>query len=113
MKFCPDWEIHYYGLWINDKVGYYTRKKGKGSVKIDLHKKEATNGCIFIMDPNTPPMSDPVRLNEFEPQFIKDVQKAIGAKVKGNIGTMHMIKMEASSMAATQATMAIPTIPGR
>ena len=88
----PHWEIHYYGLWINDKLNYYN----KGWVRIDLHKKEATNGCIFVMDPNTPPISDPIRLNHFEPQFIKDVQKAIGAKTKWNIGTMHMIKMDTS-----------------
>jgi hypothetical protein len=106
----PDWDIHYYGLWINDKLGYYTRKKGW--VRIDLHKKEATNGCIFIMDPNTPPMSEPARLNAFEPRFIKDVQKAIDAKTKSNIGTMHMIKMDASQ-ASTLATMTIPTIPAR
>jgi hypothetical protein len=104
----PDWEIHYYGLWINDKLNYYN----KGWVRIDLHKKEATNGCIFVMDPNTPPISDPIRLNQFEPQFIKDVQKAIGAKTKWNIGTMHMIKMDAGS-ASLLATMPIPTVPGR
>jgi hypothetical protein len=104
----PDWDIHYYGLWINDKLNYYKN----GWVRIDIHKEEATNGCIFVKDPNTPPMSDTVGLNAFEPQLIKDVQKAIGAKTKWNIGTMHMIKMDASS-ASSLATMPIPTIPGR
>ena len=85
----PRFSIHYYGLWINDKLSYYM----KGWVRIDLHKKEATNGCIFIMDPDTPPMSEPTRLNAFEPRFIKDVQKAAGAKIKWNIGTMHMIAL--------------------
>jgi hypothetical protein len=88
----PSFDIWYYGLWINDKLGYYTRKKGW--VRIDIHKEEATNGCIFIKDPNTPPLSDPRRLNAFEPQFIKDVQKAVGAKTKWQIGTMHMIKID-------------------
>lgn len=81
--------VVYYGLWINDKLGYYTRSKGW--VRIDIHKEEATNGCIFIKDPDTPPLSETIRLNAFEPQFIKDIQKAVGAKTKQNIGTMHMI----------------------
>ena len=84
----PGW-IKYYGLWINDKLSYYA----KGWVRIDLHKQEATNGCIFILDPNTPPLDEDntARLNAFEPQFILDVQKQIGAKVKWGIGTMHMV----------------------
>jgi len=92
-----NFSIEYYGLWINDKLGYYTRKKGW--VRIDIHKEEATNGCIFIKDSNTPPLSETpspsetIRLNAFEPQFIKDIQKKIGATIKWNIGTMHMIKM--------------------
>lgn len=84
----PGW-IKYYGLWVNDKLNYYAN----GWVRIDLHKKEATNGCIFIMDPNTPPHAETDRLNAFEPQFILDVQKQIGAKVKWGIGTMHMVKV--------------------
>ncbi len=90
--------IEYYGLWINDKLGYYTRKTGW--VRIDIHKEEATNGCIFIKDSNTPPLSETpslsetIRLNAFEPQFIKDIQKNIGAAIKWNIGTMHMIEMD-------------------
>jgi hypothetical protein len=83
----PRFSIWYYGLWINDKLGYYN----KGWVRIDLHKEEATNGCIFIKDPDTPPLSETIRLNAFEPQFIKDIQSHIGAKTKPNIGTMHMI----------------------
>ncbi len=84
-----NFRVEYYGLWINDRVGYYTRQKGW--VRIDLHKEEATNGCIFIKDPETPPLSETIRLNAFEPQFIREVQKAIGARTKPNIGTMHMI----------------------
>jgi hypothetical protein len=41
---------------------------------VDLHKQEATNGCIFIVDPKTPPYDDNAAaiaaLNNFEPQFI-------------------------------------------
>jgi len=85
----PGW-IKYYGLWINDKLSYYAN----GWVRIDLHKKEATNGCIFILDPNTPPHAETDRLNAFEPQFILDVQKKIGAKTKWGIGTMHMVKVQ-------------------
>lgn len=87
----PNWLIEYYGLWVNDKLSYYKN----GWVRIDIHKEEATNGCIFIKDPNTPRMSETIRLNAFEPQFIKDIQKNIGATIKWNIGTMHMIKMDA------------------
>lgn len=87
-----NYDIAYYGLWINDKVGYYTREVNW--VRIDLHKQEATNGCIFIVDPATPPLSDKPRLNAFEPKFIKDIQRQIGANTKSNIGTMHMIKIE-------------------
>lgn len=87
-----NYDIAYYGLWINDKVGYYTRSKNW--VRIDIHKQEATNGCIFIVDPATPPLSDKPRLNAFEPKFIKDIQRQIGANTKSNIGTMHMIKIE-------------------
>jgi hypothetical protein len=86
----PQWDIKYYGLWINDKLHYYEN----GWVRIDLHKKEATNGCIFIMDPNTPPYAETERLSAFEPQFILDVQKQIGAKTKWGIGTMHMVKVQ-------------------
>jgi hypothetical protein len=85
----PRFSIKYYGLWINDKLGYYNN----GWVRIDIHKEEATNGCIFIKDPGTPPMSETARLNAFEPRFIKDVQDKIGAKTKWHIGTMHMIVM--------------------
>jgi len=89
------WDIHYYGLWMNDKRGYYT----SGHYQVDLHKQEATNGCIFIVDDNTPDYvpgntAAIAALNSFEPQFIKDVQQAIGAQVKKNIGIMHMVEIQ-------------------
>ena len=82
-----NFDIKYYGLWVYDSLGWYS----SGRVRVDLHKQEATNGCIFIVDPNTPPYWDKAKLNMFEPKFIKDIQSAVGAKVKQNIGTMHML----------------------
>jgi hypothetical protein len=86
----PHWDIHYYGLWVNDSRGYYA----SGRIRVDLHKEEATNGCIFILDPNTPPYSAKLALNNFEPKFIKDIQRSIGAHVKRNIGIMHMVDIK-------------------
>ncbi|MGH6960528.1 MAG: hypothetical protein ACREE7_08605 [Dongiaceae bacterium] len=85
-----NFDIVYYGLMIHDKLGWYAQRK----VMVDLHKQEATNGCIFIVDPATPPLSDEARLNIFEPQLIKDIQTHIGAREKRNIGTMHVIEIK-------------------
>lgn len=82
-----NFDIRYYGLMINDKLGWYHSHK----VMVDIHKQEATNGCIFIVDPDTPPYSHPERLNHFEPQLIKDIQDYVGAKTKSNIGIMNVI----------------------
>lgn len=82
-----NFDIRYYGLRIDDSLGWYD----SGRVRVDLHKQEATNGCIFIVDPNTPPYSDPAKLNMFEPQLIKDIQSHVGARTKSGIGTMHVI----------------------
>jgi hypothetical protein len=93
--------VAYYGLMIKDKLGYYNGtaigKDGrKHRINIDLHKEEGTLGCIFIMDPNNPLQRPPYDasdtvLSHFEPQFIKDVMKAIGGKTWTEIGTMHML----------------------
>jgi len=82
-----NFDVKYYGLMIHDKLGWYA----SGKVRVDLHKQEATNGCIFIVDPSTPPYSDILRLNAFEPKLIRDIQARVGAKAKSNIGTMHVI----------------------
>jgi hypothetical protein len=82
-------EVKYYGLVVYDKLGAYQN----GSVRIDIHKTEATNGCILIVDSDTPPLSDVARLNQFEPKLIKDIQAAIGAREKYHIGTMRMLKI--------------------
>jgi hypothetical protein len=85
-----NFDIAYYGLMVDDRLGLYR----SGAVRIDMHKEEATNGCIFIKDPMTPPYSDKAKLSAFEPQLIKDVQTAVRAKAKSNIGTMHVIEMK-------------------
>jgi len=85
-------DVAYYGLMVDDSLGMYRR----GSVRIDIHKEEATNGCIFIVDDSTPPY-DPdavAPLSQFEPALIKKVQKAIGAKSRSTIGTMHMVEID-------------------
>lgn len=71
--------VPYLGLVVDDNM------KHRGWV--DIHKKEATNGCIFITDPNTPAMGTP-ELDVFEPKLIVDVLASIGMKpdqVKGMI----------------------------
>lgn len=85
-----NFDIKYYGLMVHDKLGWYAARK----VMVDLHKQEATNGCIFIVDPATPPYSDRARLNHFEPQLIKDIQAHVGTRTKSNIGTMQVIEIK-------------------
>ena len=82
--------VKYYGLWINDSEHLYT----SGKVRIDIHKQEQTNGCMFIVDPATPSLANKSALDDFEPMFIKDIQSAIKAKVKQNIEKMHMITIK-------------------
>jgi hypothetical protein len=90
-----NFEIPYLGLGVAD--GF--RKK---HIVVDMHKQEDTNGCIFILDPNTPVLDhdDPTRpdkLGKFEPQLIKDVLAAIGktpADIRGGnvaLGIMHRV----------------------
>jgi hypothetical protein len=84
------YDIEYFGLMIWDKLRLYARHK----VMVDLHKQEKTNGCIFIVDPDTPKLSHTTQLNMFEPQLIKDIQDHIGARTKSNIGTMNVIEIK-------------------
>jgi hypothetical protein len=84
-----NFDIHYYGLMIADSLGWYS----SGRVRVDFHKQEATNGCIFIVDANTPPYADKTRLNVFEPRLIERIQQAVGAKTKSNIGTMYVLSV--------------------
>ena len=82
--------VKYYGLWVNDSEHLYAN----GKVRIDMHKQEQTNGCMFIVDPATPSLDNKAALDNFEPQFIKDIQSAIKAKAKSYIGKMHMITIK-------------------
>jgi len=106
-----------YNAWDNKEVGIYRNKKppnwgwveylgltvdeGKKDVGwVDMHKQEATNGCIFIYQDGTPDVGDPT-LDNFEPQFIVNVLKSIGkvpADVKvGNrisLGIMRLIDIK-------------------
>jgi hypothetical protein len=98
-KGVNEWHgISYFGLWIDDSLGLY--KKGKSGVQIDLHKEEATNGCVFIKDPRTPaPPYDETGskrevLSNFEPQFIRDIQKAIGKNTGSDIGVMRIVDVK-------------------
>jgi len=86
-----NFDVVYLGLVIDDGM------KHRGWV--DLHKQEATNGCIFIVDPNTPAFSDKDKLNAFEPKLIHDILASIGKKpeqVKGviSLGIMRVVDIK-------------------
>ena len=78
-------DVAYLGLVIDDGM--------KRRAWVDLHKQEATNGCIFIVDPNTPEYdpSDSVKfeaLQKFEPKLIQDVLASINKRpeqIKGSV----------------------------
>jgi RHS repeat-associated protein len=80
--------VKYFGLKVDDSLGAYRAKQ----VRIDMHKQEATDGCIFIVDDKTPTDNANGKLDAFEPQFIRDVMSAAG--VKKNIGTMRMVTIK-------------------
>jgi hypothetical protein len=108
-----NFEVEYFGLWMDDTAGFY-RGRHQGRVKqarIDIHKEEATNGCIFIVEDGTPPLPDDLgphptaaeialhkaalnKLNQFEPKLIQDIQGVIKAKTGENFGTMRVIKIK-------------------
>lgn len=80
--------VPYLGLVVDDGM-----KKSVGWV--DIHKQEATNGCIFVVDEDTPPI-DTEALNTFEPKLMHEILASIGKtadKVKGSItlGTMRVV----------------------
>jgi len=85
-----NFDVPYLGLVVDDGM------KRQGWV--DLHKQEATNGCIFIVDPDTPALGTE-ELNTFEPKLLIDVLASIGKRpdeVKGKIslGTMHLVDIK-------------------
>ncbi|MGD9615486.1 MAG: hypothetical protein AB7H90_08780 [Alphaproteobacteria bacterium] len=82
--------VKYYGLWVSDSKNFYAT----GKVRIDIHKQEQTNGCIFIVDPATPSLANKAALDDFEPLFITSIQSEIKAKVRQNIGKMHIVTIK-------------------
>jgi hypothetical protein len=86
-----NFSVEYLGLVVSDGM------KHRGWV--DMHKQEATNGCIFIVDPDTPDMSEHDKLNAFEPKLIHEVLATIGKtadQVKGmiHLGTMRVVDLK-------------------
>jgi len=82
-----NFDVQYLGLVVDDGM--------KRRAWVDLHKQEATNGCIFIVDPHTPKYGAE-ELNDFEPKLLIDVLASIGKtpeQVKGKIslGIMHLV----------------------
>jgi len=74
-----NFDVPYVGFVVDDGM----KKRGW----VDMHKQEATNGCIFIVDDDTPALGTP-ELNTFEPKLINEVLASIGKKpqdVKGAI----------------------------
>jgi hypothetical protein len=108
-----NFEVEYFGLWMDDTAGFY-RGRHQGRVRqarIDIHKDEATDGCILIIQDGTPPLPDNLgphptaaqvalhqaaldKLNHFEPKLIQDIQAVIKAKTRENIGMMRVIKIK-------------------
>ena len=95
-----NYKVKYYGLQVDDSKNYYS----SGAIRVDIHKQEQTNGCIFIIDDSTPPVPDRAlpavqkdaalkALNDFEPKFIKDIQEKLGKKEAWPAGTMRVISM--------------------
>jgi hypothetical protein len=66
-------DIPYLGLGVKD--GFRGKK-----ATVDMHKQEATNGCIFIVDPSTPAIDDS-NLGSFEPKLIQDVLARAGTSL--------------------------------
>ena len=84
-------DIPYLGLGVKDGM------RGK-TATVDLHKQEATNGCIFIVDPNTPAL-DNSNLGKFEPKLIIDILKKTGRKVddvksRVSLGVMRVVTIK-------------------
>jgi len=81
--------VEYLGLTVDEgkkKVGW-----------VDIHKQEATNGCIFIDQQGTPAVDDP-SLDSFEPKLIVDILASIGKTPsdikpgqRTSLGIMHLI----------------------
>ena len=87
-----NFDIPYLGLGVKD--GF----RGK-TATVDMHKQEATNGCIFIVDPKTPAIDD-ANLGKFEPKLITDILARTGTSVaavgskKISLGFMRVINIK-------------------
>lgn len=84
-------DIPYLGLGVQDGM------RGK-TATVDLHKQEATNGCIFIVDPKTPSLNDS-NLGKFEPKLIVDILKQTGRNVadvksRVSLGVMRVVTIK-------------------
>ena len=113
------WGVIYLGLAVAD--GH--RGSGPGTITIDIHKTESTNGCILIVDNNTPdrwaldtrgstlPVFDKTKkklvdvplkqIDVFEPKLIVDILKAKGMKPEDvkesrqiDLGVMHVVEIK-------------------
>ena len=85
-----NFDVPYLGLVVDDGM--------KKKAWVDLHKQEATNGCIFIVDPDTPKLGTD-ELLKFEPKLINDALTSIGKRpdqVTGRIslGIMHVVDIK-------------------
>jgi hypothetical protein len=85
-----NFSVPYLGLFVDDGM--------KGTGWVDMHKEEATNGCIFITDPDTPGL-DTEELKTFEPKLIVAILASIGKRpdqVKAAIplGTMRVVDIK-------------------
>ena len=60
--------VKYYGLWVNDSEQFLCVT---ASVRIDMHKQEQTNGCMFIVDPATPSVRQQGRSGQFRTSIHK------------------------------------------
>ena len=86
----PGW-IPYLGLGVEGGMRGW-------KATVDMHKQEATNGCIFIVDPDTPAMDDS-NLGTFEPKLIHDILASIGrtakdTKGRASLGVMHTVEIK-------------------
>lgn len=89
-----NFDIPYLGLGVKDDF------RGKGAT-VDMHKQEATNGCIFIVDddPTRPAMGDDVNLAKFEPKLIRDILAKAGISLASvtakqvSLGVMRVVEI--------------------
>lgn len=88
--------IPYLGLAVAD--GYRDGAAGRGTVTVDIHKTESTNGCILIVDPGQTDFSD-AALRTFEPKLILDIlarRSVLPSAVGGSalrLGVMRTVKI--------------------